>query len=442
MSNILNNDDGKKGEIPLLPLVPIKHEYEKEDLVYFKLRIEPGSDTSMLFSFSIPKLNGSEDIRSSIRYHKDICKVWTGMNATTASKRDALVEQVLVNSALTAYRDGRNKHHSLRVNNAKTALRLAGQVGGETLDELNARIAALNMVTTMPLNNDDVMAGNYGVVTYMSPVKALARIKRYLRRKCRKPANMTVREFYNHFHRINAEEIPLLPPGFSDAQKLSNDEIVDILLFAFPAKWQGEMQRQGFDPYGTGVTPEAILHFAERMEAAEAMDGSSSTKKVDNHSKGSGKSNSKKVAKKNNGGSGERFCHYHGKNPTHDSNQCKVLQKMANSAKENSSSSSYPKKDYSKNKTWDRKASDAKQKTKKDLATFIKKTMRNEMNTFQKKRKSDDDDSDALSEGELNAIESLDLSDFDYSDMANLKLASTTDDTVMTAEEEDEEIDC
>ena len=65
----------------------------------------------------------------------------------------------------------RDANQEQRIQDAKDAIRETGQVGTETIDELRARIINVTP-TTMPINNDDVMAGNYGVVTYMSPVKA------------------------------------------------------------------------------------------------------------------------------------------------------------------------------------------------------------------------------------------------------------------------------
>jgi len=45
-----------------------------------------------------------------------------------------------------------------------------------------------------------------------------------------------------HIIRINSQEIAQLPPHFNDAQMLSEDEIVDILLFGAPKSWQRDME--------------------------------------------------------------------------------------------------------------------------------------------------------------------------------------------------------
>jgi len=52
---------------------------------------------------------------------------------------------------------------------------------------------------------------------------------------------------------------------------LSEDEIIDILLFGAPKSWQREMDRQGFDPLA--VAPAETAAFMERIEMSEDFDG-------------------------------------------------------------------------------------------------------------------------------------------------------------------------
>jgi hypothetical protein len=72
------------------------------------------------------------------------------------------------------------------------------------------------------------------------------------------------------------------------------------------------------------------------------------------------------------------------------------------------------------NKSWSRKSDDAKDKTKKELAAFVGKIIKKELNAVQKKkaekRKKDDDDDSVKS------VNAYDLSMIDYEDMANLSI--------------------
>ena len=52
----------KTAEIPLLPLVPEKVKYSKEDRIVFKLRVTPGEATSPTYDYVVPKLTGNEGL--------------------------------------------------------------------------------------------------------------------------------------------------------------------------------------------------------------------------------------------------------------------------------------------------------------------------------------------------------------------------------------------
>jgi anti-sigma factor RsiW len=82
-------------------------------------------------------------------------------------------------------------------------------------------------------HNDFIANGLCAILTYVAPHKALAKQKRWMRRFCRKPATMTVREYTNSLRRINERELHWLPP-FAPDQLLTNDELVDIVLHRVP----------------------------------------------------------------------------------------------------------------------------------------------------------------------------------------------------------------
>jgi len=96
-----------------------------------------------------------------------------------------------------------------------------------------------------------------------------------------------------HIYRINTEEIPHCPPVFDNCQCLSDDEIIDILLFSAPKSWQQEMDHQGFDPLTK--TPTELAEFMEHIEMSEDINGDKKvaavTKKGNNKKKANGKEN-------------------------------------------------------------------------------------------------------------------------------------------------------
>ena len=237
-------------------------------------------------------------------------------------------------------------------------------------------------------------------VAHIAPHKALEKVKRYLRRECRKPHDLSIREWFVAFQATNTQELKHLPPLFDRTQCLSDDEAIDIVLYSIPNSWENEMARQGFDPYRAGLP--STIGFCEQLEMAdEFMPVSGRSNKSNKKSRSSGGSKTTGLD-----------CVYHGGNCGHTSGNCRTLKKLA-AAKSNRDSDG-----SSKNKTWSRKADDAKKRTKKDLAAFIKKTIRAEMDSIEKRKADDNEDDD---DGSLNLAEA----DFD-----NMPIASSvnTDD--------------
>jgi len=127
------------------------------------------------------------------------------------------------------------------------------------------------------------------MMTGCLPNKVLQRVKRYLRRKARKPFDMNVKSYCINITRVNSEEILKLPPKFDETQSLAEDKIVDILLYGTPKSWQKEMDHQGFDPLGHA--PMEVISFMERIDASEEFDSDKKTTEVATSNKGKKKSN-------------------------------------------------------------------------------------------------------------------------------------------------------
>jgi hypothetical protein len=274
----------------------------------------------------------------------------------------------------------------------------------EPNDALKANAHARSMaqaITSDLFYTDDVikLALNH-VVGNSVPKKALQRVKRYLRRDCRKPADMKVRDYYTHLTRINNEEIIHLPP-YDDTQGLADDELMDIIQFGVPKSWIREMDRQGKDP--VMMSPDELVTFLEQIEMAE--DFVVPDKKKDNNKKGKKKSNQK--GGNNNSDGGEHYCMLHGNNNTHSTEDCRTMKKQAKKMKGNSSGGDNG---NSNNGNWKNKAKANKAKAAKELNAVAKKAAKEgakavvkELNAANKKRKSDDEEES--DDGSLNAIE-------------------------------------
>ena len=87
MKVVLPKNDGgkKKFNPPPLPLVDEEVSVEdKTKACKFKLRTEPSQAASPTYDFNMLKLDGSESLRHSLRFSRDVLKVFTGLDITTA----------------------------------------------------------------------------------------------------------------------------------------------------------------------------------------------------------------------------------------------------------------------------------------------------------------------------------------------------------------------
>jgi len=201
------------------------------------------------------------------------------------------------------------------------------------------------------------------LMTGLVPNKVLQRVKRYLQRKARKPFDMNIKSYHMNIMHINSEEIPCLPPHFTETQSLAEDEIADILLYGTPKSWQREMDCQGFDPLMQ--TPMQVVAFMEWIETSEELDSDKKTTKVATSNKG------KKKPSESNWSKGLHHCMLHGNNNTHDTSECKTLQAQAKKLKGNNGGSN--KNGKSPNKSWKNKVKDKTGDSKKELAALVKK---------------------------------------------------------------------
>ena len=414
-----DGDDGKvPRKTPPLSLVPVSR--LTEETCTYKLLANPTAGlvaNAAKYSFTMPVLDGTDDVRAAIQFFRDINKVFAGLampggaGAESVARSD-LAERMLRGTALAAYQKGLRESLAANLILARERVRTTTtKRAAETDAAFTTRLTTALGGVTYECHVEDVNKALCAVIIAMAPHKALQHQKRWMRRNLRKTRDLNVRAFATHLARINDEEIPCLPPNFNATQKIAEDEMIEILTQACPRAWSAEMDRQNFDAQAEGW--HNTVEFLARQETAAEHEGAAETRVVSNKPNKKPKSSNDKGSSKGSG-SGTKFCHYHGKNSTHDSNNCRTLKKMAESAQKGGSSGG------SRNKTWKRQADAGKDKTK-DLASFIKKTIRAELNSFGKKKRKNSD----VEEGEM---DQFGLSGFNYSDMDNLKI--DTDDEV------------
>ena len=156
------------------------------------------------------------------------------------------------------------------------------------------------------------------------------------------------------------------------------------------------------------------MQFFEQIEAAEEHES---------HAKQVSKDHKKSRGKRDSGPSdNNKYCLIHG-HGNHSSDECHKLKAEAKRLKSNNHHDQS--KGKSSNKTWKREADDGRKKSQKELNAFVKKFIKDGvkkgLNAMSKDKKR------KLSvEEELNLVD-MQLKEFNYSDMENLKIDSDDD---------------
>ena len=388
-----SNPNNNSKQKPLLPLVSEINleELSKENSASFSLHVDPTDNGTPTCKVTIRILQGNEDLNAHLRWVRTQRQITDGLDLNNATSRVNIVESMMRGTPVTLFRA---KLREL----TETAFQAALDAAADDAD----RATVNNNGRDHYLSNAIVDESIAHLTSNLAPKKSLQRVKRHLRRECRKPADMKVRTYYQHLARINLEDIPLLPPG-GNAQRLAVDELQDIVLYGCPRSWQREMDRQGFDPLDHTLAE--VVDFLEQIETSEDFDASATKQE----GKKSGKKNASQNNQKKSGD--KKFCSFHGWG-NHTSEECYKLQGDAKRQK------TAGKGKYS-NKTRNRKGGDDVSQSQKELAHFVKQAVAagiKEGTKSEKKRKVKDD-------LDLNAFEA-ELKDFNYSEMDDLKIDS------------------
>jgi len=427
---------------PVLPLVPeTTAVLKKEDLAQVDLFSDPADVNSTKVKFAFKMLEGgTETAREIIQWMQNVERAFIGLNSTTGTLRKQMMQQFARGSALSGFNAAVTQ---LAPPTRATAVATAQAAvdADDGTDVARAGRLAANLAAMQALTDETVLAlpglgtaitdtAIQEMVTVLLPTKILQRVKRHLRREARKPVDMGIRTYLMHIIRINSQEITRLPPHFNDAQMLSEDEIIDILLFGTPKSWQREMDRQGFDPLA--VTPADVVAFMERIEMSEDFDADKKVAKV-NQGKGKKKTN---FAKGNSDADGSKCCMLHGNNNTHDTSECKTLMAQAKKLKGNNGANN---KGKAGNKSWKNKSKDATDDSKKELAALIKKATevikKSELNAIEPVKKRKVNWPSEEEEAELCALDA-ELKDFNYEDMDKMDMGK-----LVIKDPEDGEVD-
>jgi hypothetical protein len=106
------------------------------------------------------------------------------------------------------------------------------------------------------------------LVVHVFPKNVLATQRQWFWHYMKKPAKYSMREYVAHINKINSMMVEF-PPNFNTTQKISKDEMKDLLEFSIPWHWRMEMVKQTFWPLEHDVTE--VIEFCECQETCESL---------------------------------------------------------------------------------------------------------------------------------------------------------------------------
>ena len=233
---------------------------------------------------------------------EDLDELWRQNSVTDGKDRAATVQMILRNDALNEF---------------------TTKLAEVTTDNTATR------ATTSPVTTDNVTTALAAVTMAVFPHRALETQKSWMMRGMKKPTEMTTRKLTAAVVRLNS----LLPrfPGGSQESKFSDTELVGLLEQAVPARWRAKFDLDGYIP--TEHDKAKFVTSCEAIERNEATTTTTKGTKTKAKKGGKGKGDDKAAAEQK-GPTGKKmyYCTEHGKNPTHNTAQCCVLQNRASGA--------------------------------------------------------------------------------------------------------------
>jgi hypothetical protein len=229
--------------------------------VTFELRLDPGDPIFPKIRTDVRKITGEESLREIIAWANTLqTHVFPGLGANMGPLMKVVLNNLLEGTPHNIF------IAKLRVYANGNHIRRANEVDPDITSHAHMTIMAEPIEGLGNTSCEIIQLIINDIIECMMPRHALSCVKRYLSRQCIKPQEMDVCSYYQRLMFINTQELPWIPP-FEREQVFNDNIIKEILLFATPPGWQGEMDRMGFDP--THHDSLDVLHFMENVEAAK-----------------------------------------------------------------------------------------------------------------------------------------------------------------------------
>ena len=273
----------------------------KDKYQSYKCRTTPTDKDSPTYEIAVPYF-GDGTPEKWIQFLRLLKQVFKGQGDSTGPARFVKARQLLVGNALTSF----ESHVS-------------------SIDGHSETLASFKLA--MMAVSQDVF-----------PKRAAQTQKRYLRRYLRKPAEMTTKKYAARVVEINSyfKYFPWVEGSSSAPEKLADDELIDIMEFGCPPRWQKSMVMHDFD--STTATIKEFVEFCERLERTEDDHQDDSKKRTFNKDDRIPRKKRRKESSHFNQSEGKAkkssklYCLYHGEG-THDTENCHIIKQQVKNMK-------------------------------------------------------------------------------------------------------------
>jgi hypothetical protein len=198
----------------------------------------------------------------------------------------------------------------------------------------------------MEITDKSVEEGLNAVAQMVFPFRLLENQKQWMRRRMRKPKELSIRKFVAAAGRLN-NSLPVFPNS-KESDKFTLGEILEILEWSIPKSWRTKFDLDGYVP--TEFTKERFMTECEAIERNEPKihqktNNSTVSGKTVTHKKSHGVKFRSATQKSNT--TAKFYCTEHGQNPSHPTDKCYTLKNHAEKAR-GASSSGLTKKSFCK----------------------------------------------------------------------------------------------
>jgi hypothetical protein len=249
------------GGQPCLTLVPVvKSDVDETELVQFTLKVRAGSAAN------------------APTYKRKVARFNSGTPADWIAVLEALDEIFAQNSVVTA-QDRENVIRTILRGDSWTAFESSIQ---------ESRVNVDNMAEPLALTVDMVTTALKAVTTDVFPHRALLNQLNWMKRRMRKPATMTVRQFVASVTQMNGHLVHF--PGATNADLFDPPKLLELLEFSLPDAWRAKFDL-GYTPTNHDKT--RLIMEGEQIERAAALTKAAAIKPKQ-HSAAAGKTGFKK----------------------------------------------------------------------------------------------------------------------------------------------------